>query len=241
MAPAAPAPAIASRPPAGAVVVRPPVVVAPPAGTHTPTTPAAQTPVVVLRLVAPPVKVVPPPVAVTPVAPAPVAAAPVVEEAPAAVEPTIEVPSVEAVVTPVVEAPAAPAVPVRRVVMPQTGPRVEGFIRLRRAPRLGFSVDGRSSSVRVRVGLREHRDRGHRRRWLRAHAGQCIRRGRFLRERRVDRVDLRVQGLRREREYGLWCAVRVVQLRLDRAKVADRNASRLRGQDNGAGANATRR
>jgi translation initiation factor IF-2 len=112
--PAAP-PAIASRPPVGPVIAKPPVVVvAPP--------PVGAAPVAV---VAPPV--VAKPAAAVPVA-APVEAAPVIV-APAPVEvpevvaaPAVE-PTIEAAAEVVPAAPAAPAVPVRRVVMPQTGPR----------------------------------------------------------------------------------------------------------------------
>jgi len=131
---AAPPPAIASKPPLGTVIVKPPVVVAPPA-THAPTThapaapvQAAAAPVVVAAPVAPVVKAVPPaaapPVVVTPPAAEPVVAAPpaAAPEVPAAA-PTPQV-AAPAAPEPVVEAPPAPpAAPVRRVVMPQTGPR----------------------------------------------------------------------------------------------------------------------
>jgi translation initiation factor IF-2 len=122
----APPPAIASKPPLGTVIVRPPVVVAAPV-THA--APVAQTPVTqAAPVVATPPVVVKAPVAAPVVAPAP----PVAAAAPAAAP---EIPAVEtAVVAPVVEekapetvaaapAPVVPAVPVRRVVMPQTGPR----------------------------------------------------------------------------------------------------------------------
>jgi translation initiation factor IF-2 len=117
-------PAIASRPPVGPVVGRAPVVAVPPAHAATTHTASAPTHAVVERppvVVAAPVAVAPPPVKpAVPVAAAPVVAdVPVaVAEAPAAVEaaPVIAAPEM-------VEAPAAPAVPVRRVVMPQTGPR----------------------------------------------------------------------------------------------------------------------
>ncbi|MDE3201114.1 MAG: translation initiation factor IF-2 [Acidobacteriota bacterium] len=122
------APAIASRPPSGPVVakapagtgsVRPAVVVAPPAAT-----------VVVKPPAAPPAKPVEAPAAVTPAAaeesaapatqatstPAPQAPAPPVAAAPAPTE--AAAPAASAPVPPV-----APAPPVRRVVMPQTGPR----------------------------------------------------------------------------------------------------------------------
>jgi translation initiation factor IF-2 len=87
-------PAIASRPAQGPVVARP-AAVPPPAVASTP--PAA------------PVVVKP---AAVPTPPAPVAAAP---------EPVIQAP--EPTPEPVAEVPAAPVAPVRRVVMPQTGPR----------------------------------------------------------------------------------------------------------------------
>jgi translation initiation factor IF-2 len=89
------APAIASRPVTGAIVAKPPVVAAAPAVAAAP--PAA--PVVAKPAVAPP----PAAAAVAPPPPVEAPAPPPVVEAPAA--------------------PAPPAVPVRRVVMPQTGPR----------------------------------------------------------------------------------------------------------------------
>jgi translation initiation factor IF-2 len=126
----APTPAIASKPPLGTVIVRPPVVVAAPPVTHA--APVAQTPVTAHAHAAP-VVVAPPVVAKAPVAAPVVAPAPpVAAAAPVAapVVPVVETP----VVAPVVEekapetvaaaaAPVVPAVPVRRVVMPQTGPR----------------------------------------------------------------------------------------------------------------------
>jgi translation initiation factor IF-2 len=123
------APAIASRPPAGAVVARPPVAAVPLAGTQAqPAATHAHAAATHAHTVTQP----PPAVAATPVAtaparvvattPAPMAAAAIAApEAPAAVESTIEA-AEEVVETPVVDA-AAPVVPVRRVVMPQTGPR----------------------------------------------------------------------------------------------------------------------
>jgi len=115
------APAIASRPPVGPVIARPPVVVAAPAGTHA--SAATQTHAVPPAMVAPTVtKHVAP--AAPPMAVAPVAAAPAtLQEAPAAVETKVESVSEETVVAPVAAAPAVVAPPVRRVVMPQTGPR----------------------------------------------------------------------------------------------------------------------
>ncbi len=113
-APAPPsAPAIASRPPSGAVVARPP---AAPVGAPVLTRPAGSAPVVVAAPAPKPVVAPAPVIAVPPVVappPAPVAAAapaPVIE-APAPVE-------VEETATP-----EASAVPARRVIMPQTGPR----------------------------------------------------------------------------------------------------------------------
>jgi translation initiation factor IF-2 len=105
----APAPAIASRPVTGAVVVRPPVAGATPAAATTP----AAAPIAAKPAAAPAA-----PVAAAPVAPALVAAAPApapVVEAPAPA-PVAEAPVVAA-------APQPPAAPVRRVIMPQTGPR----------------------------------------------------------------------------------------------------------------------
>ncbi len=100
-----PTPAIAGRPLSGAVVARPPVVVAP-ANPAVLTRPAVTTPVVVA---APPRPAAPvAPVAVAP----PVAPPPPVVVAP---EPEVEVP--------VIEVPVVPVVPARRVIMPQTGPR----------------------------------------------------------------------------------------------------------------------
>jgi len=135
-APAAPRPAVASAPPA-TVVVKPPVAVVKPAE------PAAAAPAVAAR---PAVAATPTPApeapkpatetvaeapaqaaapAATPAAPAPVATA----QAAAPAVPA-EVPRVAAEAAPAAEAPkpaatapAAPAAPVRRVVMPQTGPR----------------------------------------------------------------------------------------------------------------------
>ena len=115
-APPPPAPAIAAKPPAGPVVARPPVSAAPPAAST-----AAQRPAIASAPPAHPVvatsccsrcsasrqataAAAPPPVApaaaAPPAAPPPVAAAP---EAP--------------------EASAAAAAPIKRVIMPQTGPR----------------------------------------------------------------------------------------------------------------------
>jgi translation initiation factor IF-2 len=131
-----PAPAIASKPPVGPVVGRAPVVAAAPATTHAATTQtvAAQTHSVAERPpvaapAAPAVKHVVAPVAVaTPVATVAAPAAGVVE-APAAVPAAVPVvaPATNGAAQEIVEAPveAAPVVttPVRRVVMPQTGPR----------------------------------------------------------------------------------------------------------------------
>jgi len=117
----APAPAIASKPPAGPVIARPVVVAAPPVAA-----PSAERPVVVT----PPV-VVAAPVA-KPAAPAAAEAAPASKPAATAApqaEAAPEVPVAEApIVTAETEAaPSTPAPPpgppVRRVIMPQTGPR----------------------------------------------------------------------------------------------------------------------
>ena len=88
-------PAIASRPAASPVVARPSAVAAPAVASVPPTA-----------------SVVVKPSAVPVAPPAPVAAAPA---------PVVEAPAPPP--EPVAEVPAAPAVPVRRVVMPQTGPR----------------------------------------------------------------------------------------------------------------------
>ena len=114
-----PAPAIASRPPAGPVIARPPVAVA--ASGSAATQPAAAAAVAAPKPAV--AATVPAPVVAAPAATAPTAApvtAAVVAEAPAAS--VASEASVEA--APVVAAaPAGPVVPVRRVVMPQTGPR----------------------------------------------------------------------------------------------------------------------
>jgi translation initiation factor IF-2 len=127
----APAPAIASKPPVGPVIARPPVVVAPPAGTHAPAAQqaAAAHPVVATPTVAPPVTA--PPAAVRHAAPVAAPAAPATIEVaasvtPAEVTPAVEVKPesvVEEAAAPVVEEAAVPTVPARKVVMPQTGPR----------------------------------------------------------------------------------------------------------------------
>jgi translation initiation factor IF-2 len=133
-------PAVAVVPPSGAVVVKPPV--APPVHKEPqPHAPEATAPVARPHVPAPPVPVAPPvpaaettpaPVATAPAAPAPVAEAvttPVVEKpatpvplAPAAS--TVAAPPAQAVQAPAEAASSTPAVPpIRRVVMPQTGPR----------------------------------------------------------------------------------------------------------------------
>jgi translation initiation factor IF-2 len=125
----APAPAIASRPPVGPVIARPPVVVAP--GTQHAPAAATQTHAAVER---PPVVAAPAPAAakpavatpvVAPVPAAPVVAAPVSAVPAAVAAKTDGVGTVAAAAAPVVEAgpPPPPAPPARRVVMPQTGPR----------------------------------------------------------------------------------------------------------------------
>ena len=123
----APRPAVASAPPAVTVVVRPPAAatrpVEPPAPAPRPPAAAAPAAVAPVAPVAPPAEITPPPAepASAPVAeapkPAPVseaAASEVEASAPAATDETPEATASE---------PAAPAPPVRRVVMPQTGPR----------------------------------------------------------------------------------------------------------------------
>ena len=127
-------PAIAARPPAGPVVVKPPVA---PVGEAKPAIAAAAP---TAPIVAKPTAPAAPPVvaAVAPAASAPapsaapVAAAPATtasslsEPSSAAVAPAPEVaaPTVPVAAAPATQtAPAAPAAPVRRVIMPQTGPR----------------------------------------------------------------------------------------------------------------------
>jgi translation initiation factor IF-2 len=123
------APAIASKPPVGPVIARPPVVVAPPASAHgAPATAAAAHPVVVAPAAAAPavvpavVKHAAPPIAVAPAAEAVTATVP--EVAPT-IEPAAESAPAAASAAPAVEEASvpAPAPVVRRVVMPQTGPR----------------------------------------------------------------------------------------------------------------------
>jgi translation initiation factor IF-2 len=101
------APAIASKPPVGPVIARPPVAVA--------TTTAAP--------VAPPPAAKPAPPAAPPIeAAAPAAPAPAPIASPAATVPSVvESPAAAAEAPPETPAPAVP--PVRRVIMPQTGPR----------------------------------------------------------------------------------------------------------------------
>ncbi|HWB31738.1 MAG TPA: translation initiation factor IF-2 [Acidobacteriaceae bacterium] len=107
----APPPAIATKPPVGPVIAKPPVVVAPPPGA--PAAPVAARPAVV----APPVVAAPPPPAAAPVVAAPPAPVPVSEPAAAAPVAPPEPVAPAAVAAPV------NAPPVKRVVMPQTGPR----------------------------------------------------------------------------------------------------------------------
>ncbi|GGA77864.1 hypothetical protein GCM10011507_31390 [Edaphobacter acidisoli] len=110
----APPPAIATRPPAGPVIAKPPVTAAPapaiaahPPAAHPPAVHSKDRPVVA----AVPPATLKPAASASVEAPAPAAApAPVPVEAPSAPEP-------------VAAAPAPPAAPVRRVIMPQTGPR----------------------------------------------------------------------------------------------------------------------
>jgi translation initiation factor IF-2 len=149
--PAAPPPAIASKPPVGPVIARPPVVVAPPPSTHaTPAQPAATSQPAAAKThahaaadrppaVATPVEVAAAPATVKRVkaAAVPVAVAPAAK--PAATAASAELPAAssmaaehktdgadQATVEATVEAEVAAAVaepPARRVVMPQTGPR----------------------------------------------------------------------------------------------------------------------
>src|SRR5438046_2985400 len=108
-----PAPASATNPPVGPVIARPPVAVAP----------ASTPPVVAAPHAARPAPAAPP-VEAAAAAPAPAVAAPAVHTpTPAAPSPAAESPTA----VDQVEAPAEPSapsgVPVRRVIMPQTGPR----------------------------------------------------------------------------------------------------------------------
>ncbi len=123
------APAIASRPPVGPVIARPPVVAAPPAGQSSATTAVPERPVVAPP-VARPMVAAPTAPAVAPPDAAPaaaVSAAPTTPPTSPQTPPVAAAAAVEAPpVAPEVETPAVPAPPapaVRRVVMPQTGPR----------------------------------------------------------------------------------------------------------------------
>jgi translation initiation factor IF-2 len=133
IAPAPTAPAIATRPPSGAVVARPPATPAP-AAPSVLNRPAVSAPVVVP---APPRPVVAAP---------PVAAPPVVPPTP---EPAV-VAAPEPAPAPAPEAPAAPVVPARRVIMPQTGPRP---IYTAPAPVPGAPPRGRPIFERPRPGF----------------------------------------------------------------------------------------
>jgi translation initiation factor IF-2 len=124
----APRPAVAVVPPPVAVVVKPPVAPAPPREA----TPVAETPAAAPKAHTPSVAAAAPaPIAeaapavsasAAPVAPEPVpqAAAPIVEKA-APADAQAETPAAAAAAPPA--APVPPAPPIRRVVMPQTGPR----------------------------------------------------------------------------------------------------------------------
>jgi len=132
-----PSPAIAAKPPAGPVVARPPVT--PPVSSHGETRPAIAAavptaPVVVKPATPPPAPVSAPAVPAAPVAAhpappvvAPAASTPAPSEAPApaaAQAPEVAVPAAPVAAAPAAPVPpAAPAAPVRRVIMPQTGPR----------------------------------------------------------------------------------------------------------------------
>jgi translation initiation factor IF-2 len=101
-------PAIAAKPPAGPVVARPPVTAAPPAAASAPRPAIAAAPPAHPVVARPAATPAPPPVA---------AAAPAAPAAPPAVPPPLAAAAPEAP-----EAGIAPA-PVKRVIMPQTGPR----------------------------------------------------------------------------------------------------------------------
>src|SRR5882757_8769649 len=113
-APPPPAPAIAAKPPAGPVVARPPVSAAPPAASA-----AGQRPAIASAPPAHPV-VARPPAAAPPISTVAAAAAPPM--APAAAAPPAAPPPV-AIAPEAPEASAAAATPIKRVIMPQTGPR----------------------------------------------------------------------------------------------------------------------
>ncbi len=136
--PAAPRPAVATAPPPVAVVVKPPVAPVKPAeAPAAPAKPAIAVPVaspvaeapaatdqpVRAAAVAPPAPETTAPVSVSTPVSAPAAEAPV-SLAAAAAAPVAEAPAQQAAApAPAKPAVTAPAVPVRRVVMPQTGPR----------------------------------------------------------------------------------------------------------------------
>ncbi|MGA9717505.1 MAG: translation initiation factor IF-2 [Acidobacteriaceae bacterium] len=111
--PPAPPPAIAAKPPAGPVVARPPVTAAPPAASTT----AQQRPAIAAAAPTNPVVARPPVAAVAPPAAVP---APVVPPAVSSAAPPPP-PAPPAAEVPEVSTAAAP--PIRRVIMPQTGPR----------------------------------------------------------------------------------------------------------------------
>ncbi|HEY6445540.1 MAG TPA: translation initiation factor IF-2 N-terminal domain-containing protein, partial [Acidobacteriaceae bacterium] len=112
-APPAQPPAIAAKPPAGPVVARPPVTAAPPAASTT----AQQRPAIATAAPTNPVVARPPVAAVAPPAPVPAPAVPPAVASPA----PPPAPALPAAEVPEVSAVAAP--PIRRVIMPQTGPR----------------------------------------------------------------------------------------------------------------------
>jgi translation initiation factor IF-2 len=140
-APASAAPAIANRPPSGAVVVKAPVSAAPSVLNR----PPATAPVVVA---APPRPVVTPAPAPVPTA-APAAPVAVAPPPPTAPEPVVAAPEPQS--APEAAAPpAAPAPPARRVIMPQTGPRP---IYTAPAPVPGAPPRGRPIFERPRPGF----------------------------------------------------------------------------------------
>lgn len=114
-APPPPPPAIAAKPPAGPVVARPPVSAAPPAAS------TAARPAIASAPPANPV-VARPPAAAPPIPTVSAAAAPPVAS-PAAAAPPAAPPPPIAIAPEAPEASAAATAPIKRVIMPQTGPR----------------------------------------------------------------------------------------------------------------------
>ncbi|WP_263383320.1 translation initiation factor IF-2 [Granulicella arctica] len=108
-----PPPAIASRPPLGPVIAKPPVVVAPPVTAVAP-------PAVVAVAPRPVITPTVPPVVATPLA---AVTLPSVVAEPVAPQAPVEISAAAETAEPVAPVVTPPAVPARRVIMPQTGPR----------------------------------------------------------------------------------------------------------------------